>query len=175
MKCVWICLLAAAAAATLAAQPFTSPPATASVTIDGKAIKINYCAPSMHGRKIAGGLVPYGKVWRAGANDATILHTEADLNIGGVAVPKGDYSLYVLPEQNEWKLIVNKKTGQWGINHDGSTTEDPAFDVGRATMTLGKTGPVETFKIGLTEAGPKAGKLQMEWENTVASISFTVK
>jgi Protein of unknown function (DUF2911) len=173
MKRVWICLLAAAA--TLAAQPFTSPAATASVTIDGKAIKVDYHAPSMHGRKIFGGLVPYSKVWRAGANQATLLHTEADLDIGGVAVPKGDYSLYILPEQNEWKLIVNKKTGQWGIVRDGGTSEDPAEDVGRATMQLGKTGPVETFKISLIETGPKAGKLQMEWENTVASVPIAVK
>jgi hypothetical protein len=174
MKRVWMCLLAVAA--SLAAQPYTSPAANASVTIDGKTIKIDYHAPSMHGRKIFGGLVPYGKVWRAGANQATLLHTEADLEIGGVAVPKGDYSLYVLPEENEWKLIINKKTGQWGINRDNSTTDDPAMDVGRATMTLSKaSSPVETWKINLIETGPKAGKIQMEWAETVATVPFTVK
>jgi len=173
VKLFWICLLAGAA--SLAAQPYTSPAASASVTIGGKTVKIDYHAPSMHGRKIMGGLVPFGKVWRAGANQATLLHTDADLDIGGVAVPKGDYSLYVLPEQGQWTLIINKKTGQWGINHDGSSTDDPAQDVGRAKMELAKGGPTETFKISLSEAGAKAGKLQMEWENTVATVAFTVK
>lgn len=173
MKTVCICLLAGAA--TLAAQPFTSPAATASVTISGTTVKVDYHAPSMHARKIFGGLVPYGKVWRAGANQATVLHTDADVTIGGLAVPKGDYSLYVLPEQGQWTLIVNKKTGQWGINRDGSTTDDPAMDVGRVKMELAKGGPAETFKISLTQTGANTGKLQMEWENTVASVLFTVK
>jgi len=173
VKFAWIVLLAGAA--TLAGQPFTSPAANATATIGGATIKIDYNAPSMHGRKIIGGLVPYGKVWRAGANKATLLHTDADLTIGDVAVPKGDYSLYVLVDQTQWTLIINKKTGQWGINHDGTTTEDPALDLGRAKMELSKGGPIETFNISVKETGAKTGKLQMEWENTIATVPITVK
>ncbi|MCL4402101.1 MAG: DUF2911 domain-containing protein, partial [Acidobacteria bacterium] len=91
-----------------------SPPAHSSVTIDGKTIAIDYSAPSMRGRQIFGSLVPYGKVWRTGANKATTLKTDANLNINGLMVPKGEYTLYSIPEPDQWTLIVNKQTGQWG-------------------------------------------------------------
>jgi hypothetical protein len=150
-------------------QPL-SPPAEASVTIGGKAITIKYSAPSMRGRKIFGGLEPYGKVWRAGANAATALHTDADLDLNGLAVPKGDYTLYVWLDENQWQLIVNKQTGQWGTNYDQGQ------DLGRVKMNMSKpAAPVETFKITLSSAGGSAGKLQLEWENTVASVPFKVK
>lgn len=137
-----------------------SPPAEATATIGGKAVAIKYSSPSVKGRKIFGGLVPFGQVWRAGANAATSLHTEADLMIGSLSVPKGDYTLYVLPSEKEWTLIVNKKTGQWGTEYS------EANDLGRAKMTL-KAAPalVESFKISLTDKA-----LTMEWENTVATI-----
>lgn len=147
-----------------------SPPAETSISLDGKKITINYSAPSMRGRKIFGELVPFGKVWRAGANAATALHTEADLDIGGLAVPKGDYTLYVWPEQDQWTLIVNKQTGQWGTNY----SQDQ--DLGRVKMTMSKSPqPVETYKITLGEKGPKAATLRMEWENTIAEVPVTVK
>jgi len=147
-----------------------SPPADTAVTIDGKNITIKYSAPSMRGRQIFGGLVPHGKVWRAGANAATALHTDADLDIGGLAVPKGDYTLFVLPEAEQWTLIVSKETGQWG------TAYKPDNDLGRVKMQVSKAAtPVETFKITLSSAGAKAGKLQMEWENSIATVPFTVK
>jgi hypothetical protein len=150
-------------------QPL-SPPAEASVTIGGKAITIKYSAPSMRGRKIFGGLEPYGKVWRAGANAATALHTDADLDLNGLAVPKGDYTLYVWLDENQWQLIVNKQTGQWGTNYDQGQ------DLGRVKMNMSKpAASVETFKITLSSAGGSAGKLQLEWENTVASVPFKVK
>ena len=88
-----------------------SPPGEASVTFaDGKKVTIKYSRPSMRGRKIYGGLVPYEKVWRTGANAATSLSTDVDLDIGGASVPKGNYTLYSLPSQNGWKLIINKQT-----------------------------------------------------------------
>ncbi|MCL4402275.1 MAG: DUF2911 domain-containing protein [Acidobacteria bacterium] len=147
-----------------------SPPAETSVTIDGKKITINYSAPSMRGRKIFGGLVPYGKVWRAGANAATALTTQADLQMGNLNVPKGSYTLFVLPEENQFQLIVNKQTGQWGLQYDQSQ------DLGRIPMEMGKTAsPVEKFKITLSDEGGNKGLLKMEWENTVASVPFTVK
>lgn len=147
-----------------------SPPAQTAVTIDGKNISIKYSAPSMRGRKIFGGLEQYGKVWRAGANSATALHTDADLDVNGVAVPKGDYTLYVLLDQNQWQLIINKQTGQWGTEYS------QAQDLGRVKMTMSKpSAPVETYKMTLSSTGAKSGKLQLEWENAVASVPFTVK
>src|ERR1041385_6287700 len=104
-----------------------SPPAETSIEIGGKKISIKYSAPSMRGRKIFGGadaLQPDNTVWRAGANNATALHTDADLMIGNVAVPAGDYTLYIFLDPKGWKLIVSKQTKQWGINRDGSTTLD---------------------------------------------------
>ena len=99
-----------------------SPAAETSVTINGKKIAIKYSAPSVRGRKIFGGLVPYGEVWRAGANEATSLTTEANLDINGLKVPAGNYTLYVLPEANQWQLIVNKQTGQWGTVYNQPRT-----------------------------------------------------
>ncbi|MGI8992068.1 MAG: DUF2911 domain-containing protein [Bryobacteraceae bacterium] len=147
-----------------------SPPADTSVTIDGKKIGIEYSAPSMRERKIFGALVPYGQVWRTGANAATTLKTEADLDIGGLQVPKGEYTIYTLPSQSGTMLIVNKQTGQWGTEYSQGQ------DLGRVKMTVSRPpAPVETFKIALSGEGGKKGKLTMAWENTVASVPFTVK
>jgi hypothetical protein len=125
--------------------------------------------------EIFGGLVPFGKVWRAGANQATLLHTDLDLTIGELAVPKGDYSIYILPEEKQWTLIISQQTGQWGINHDGSTTDDPAKELGRVAMKLTKpAAPVETWTIGLAKAGNQ-GTLTFSWANTVATAAFAAK
>src|SRR5579872_1121020 len=100
------------AAATASAQ--SSPPAQASITVAGKKLAIRYSAPSVHGRKIFGdgGLLshdPTYPAWRAGANDATAFHTDAALDIGGVSVPKGDYTLYVwVKNPDAWELILSK-------------------------------------------------------------------
>src|SRR5690349_11346904 len=85
---------------------------------DSKTVTVNYSSPRMKGRQIYGGLVPYGKVWRTGANEATSFVTDADLTIAGVNVPAGKYTMYTLPGQNDWKLIINKQTGQWGTEYD---------------------------------------------------------
>ncbi len=152
-----------------------SPPAETSVTIAGKTISIKYSAPSMRGRKIFGedGIIrkdPTWPVWRAGANSATALHTDADLTIGSLNVPKGDYTLFVLPEAGKWQLIVNKQTGQWGLSYN------KAQDLGRVPMnTTAAPSPIETFYIKLSQAGGNKGKLEMGWENVVASVDLTVK
>lgn len=174
MTRTWMCCLAAGVALA-APQQYTSPAATTTVAFGDKQIRVSYHAPSMHGRQIFGGLVPYGQVWRAGANQATLLHTDVDLTIGSLAVPKGDYSLYILPEEKQWTLIINTQTGQWGITHGGATTEDPAKDLGRVAMKLSKpAAPVETFAITLTKDGTQ-GALATAWENTVATVAFTAK
>lgn len=156
-----------------------SPPMETSATINGKQIWIVYHAPSVKGRKIFGGadaLQPDDSVWRAGADWATVMHTDASLDLGGVAVPPGDYSLYVFLDKGKWQLIINKKVGQWGITRGGATTMEESENVGKAPMTMSKpSAPVEVFKISLSQAGGNKGKLQMEWENVSASVPFTVK
>ena len=117
-----------------------------------------------------GGLVPYGKVWRTGANSATKLTTDAALDIAGLKVPAGAYTLYTLPGESEWMLIVNKQTGQWG------TVYDQAQDLGRVKMTSGHpSAPVEKMSIALTSDGENKGTLRIEWENTSVSVPFTVE
>lgn len=163
-----ISLLSAAALVSAFQRP--SPPADTSTTIDGKNIVIHYSAPSMRGRKIFGGLEPYGRVWRAGANEATSLHTDADLDVEGLKVPKGDYTLFVYLDPKQWKLVVSKATGEWGLDYDASK------DLGRVPMTMSKpSAPIETFKITLNHTAGNKGTLQMAWENTIATVPFTVK
>ena len=171
-----MCVTALLATAGILSAQFSSPPAQTSVTIAGKKLTIKYNAPSVHGRKIFG---PGGRisedgtypVWRAGANDATAFHTDADLDIKGLAVPKGDYTIFVLVGDPEhWKLILNKQTHQWGL------TYNQAMDLGRVDMDMSKPpSKIETFKITLSQAGANAGKLQLEWDNYIASVPFTVK
>jgi hypothetical protein len=148
---------------------YNSPPASAEATVAGKKVSVNYYAPSAHGRKIMGNLVPFGEVWCTGANWATKLTTEADLQAGALKLPKGSYSLWTLPELNEWTLIVNRETGQFHLNYD------PSMDFGRTKMDV-KTLPekVETFRIEVRDEGGNKGRLALIWENTEASVPLTV-
>jgi hypothetical protein len=156
-----------------------SPPAETSVTINGKQIWIVYHAPSVRGRKIFGGagaLQPDDSVWRLGADQATFLHTDADLQINKLKVSKGEYTLFAALDKGKWQLIVNKQTGQWGIKRDGSANRDDSNDVGRTPMTMSKAKTlVEKQTITLSSAGKNKGKLQIEFENVVASVQFTAK
>ena len=170
-----ICAALIAAASLAWAQ---SPAATESKTIGGKTISIKYCSPRVNGRVgkiftkdgLVGGDQTY-PVWRAGANDATAFDTAADLDIGGLNVPKGHYTLYVdITDPNNWQLIVNKQTGQWGL------TYNKAQDLGRVKMTMGKPpAPIENLKYTIADAGGGKGRLELAWENHVASVPFTVK
>lgn len=153
-----------------------SPPAQTSVTLSGKTISIHYSAPSVRGRKIfgPGGLLsndPTYPAWRAGANSATSLHTDADLDIGGLTVPKGDYTIYAwVADPENWQLIINKETGQWGLSYNAK------MDLGRVKMTMSKPPSlIETYKMTLSGTGPKTGKLQLEWERHIASVPITLK
>jgi hypothetical protein len=153
-----------------------SPPAQASVAVGGKKITIQYSAPSVRGRQIFGdrGLLsrdPTYPAWRAGANSATSFHTDADLDIGGLSVPKGDYTLYCwVKNPDAWELIINRETGQWGLSYDAKR------DVGRVKMAMSKPpAKIESYKMTLSSTGPKAGKLQLEWDNYIASVPITVK
>jgi hypothetical protein len=106
-----------------------SPPATATGKIGTAAIAIDYSSPSVKGRKIFGGLVPYDKVWRAGANEATIFQTDKDITVEGKKLPAGKYSFFATPGENEWTIFFNSETGQWGDKQGGDANMDPAKTV----------------------------------------------
>ena len=138
-----------------------------SVDLDGKTVTVKYSAPSMKGRKIFGAVVPYNQAWKIGETAPAALHTDADLAFYGMMVPKGDYSLYVLVDASKWQLIVNKQTGPKAL------TYNPKLDVGRVTMTMGKApAPIEKCKLTLTKSAAMAAKLELSWENTVATVPF---
>ena len=152
-----------------------SPGAEASATIAGKPITITYSSPSVRGRQIFGdgGVVSKDTtypVWRAGANAATTLQTGVNLDIAGLNVPAGTYTLYVVvKDPANWKLIVNKQTGQNGDSYDAS------MDLGRVDMKMEKPkAPVEKLKYTVTASG-NTGKLQLEWENHIASVPIRAK
>jgi hypothetical protein len=153
-----------------------SPPETATGKIGNATLVIKYCAPSVRGRQIfgEGGQVmhdPTAPIWRAGANDATAFHTDEDLNVGGLAVPKGDYTLYVnVKNPDAWELVINKQTGQWGTEYDA------AKDLGRAKMDMKKPpAPIEVLKYTISSTGENKGTIQLAWENHVASVPVTAK
>ncbi len=145
-----------------------SPPETATGTVAGSTITINYSSPAVKGRKIWGDLVPYDKVWRLGANEATIFETSKDIMVEGKKLPAGKYSLYAIPGENQWTFIFNSKTGQWGIKNDGSTTEDPANDVLRVTAKPMKSSTFnERMKFVVNGSG-----FTLEWENLKVPVSI---
>jgi len=148
---------------------YTSPPESVTADVAGDHIRIDYYAPSAHGRKVMGGLVRYGKVWCTGANWATKITTEAGLKIGDLTLPKGSYSIWTLPDEKEWMLIINRQTGQFHLNYD------PSQDFGRTKMDLKTlTDPVDTFRIEVRPNEGNQGTLALLWEKTEASIPFTV-
>lgn len=145
-----------------------SPHETASATIDGATISITYGRPYMKGRKIMGGLVPHGAVWRTGADEATTLVTDKALRFGSTHVPAGTYTLYTLPDEKAWKLIINRQTGQAGTEYH------PERDLARIDMHVGSTSvPVEQLTLALTDT-PAGGELTLQWERTEAKVAFSV-
>lgn len=148
-----------------------SPPGEATLKFDdGKTVSIQYSRPSMRGRKIFGELVPYGEVWRTGANAATSMKTDVALNIGGASVPAGSYTLYTLPGASGWKLIINQQTGQWGTEYN------QARDLARVDMKVAsRPSPLEQFTISFDKTGGTSATLKLEWDTTVASVEVKEK
>jgi hypothetical protein len=145
-----------------------SPPATATGKVMGATITINYSSPGVKGRKIWGDLVPYDKVWRAGANEATIFETDKAIKVEGKSLPAGKYSLYAIPGEKEWVIIFNSKTGQWGVKDDESTSEEPANDVLRVTVKPEKSAASnERMKYVIDKNG-----FALEWENLKVPVSI---
>src|SRR5229473_1630148 len=143
-----------------------SPPAKATCNLaGGKTITVDYSSPRMKGRKIFGELVPYGKVWRAGANEATTFVANTDVTVGGKAVPAGSYTIFTIPNEDKWTLVISKKTGEWGDPYPGETD-----DFARVDMKISKLpSPVENFTIGFEQAGSTC-TMHLDWETTRASI-----
>ncbi len=149
------------------------PSPTGSATFDlggGRTIKTNYSSPRMKGRKIYGALVPFGQVWRAGANEATTFVTTSDVVVGGKKVPAGSYTIFTIPGADKWTLIINKKTGEWGIPYKYENDE-----LARVDMKVSKLpAPLENFTIAYDKSGSGC-TLRMDWETTRASVDITTK
>jgi hypothetical protein len=144
-------------------------------------VTIDYGQPHARGRAIVGTVVPLDAVWRTGANEATSLTTDVDLTIGGVAVPKGSYTLYTLPSRVGWKLIINKNTGQWGTDYL------PEHDLARVDLRLRQLrDPLDSFSIWLVpdvernaqggiSGGLARGVLRLAWGDVELSTDWTVR
>jgi DUF2911 family protein len=150
-----------------------SPAASASCDLGGgKTIKTDYSSPRMKGRKIYGGLVPFGEVWRTGANEATTFVTTADIVVGGKAVPAGSYTIFTVPTADKWTLIINKKTGEWGIPYKYESNELARVDMKVSKLEL--PSPVENFTITYDKSATGC-TLLMDWEKTRASVDISAK
>jgi hypothetical protein len=149
-----------------------SPLDSVSFTVSGQPVKVCYGRPSSRGRVMLGGKdVPYGKIWRTGANEPTIFFAAIPLTVAGLRVDPGVYSIYTVPGPKEWQIIVNRSTSQWG-KEDEYTDAIRAKEVGRAKVKSESTGtPVETFTIRAEPKGSKAD-LVLEWEKTRVRIPF---
>jgi hypothetical protein len=130
---------------------------------------VDYGRPSKRGRVIFGGIIPWNEVWRAGANEATQLITNRNLEIGNNLLPAGRYTLWIIPTPTAWTLIVNNETDQWGTDYKQS------FDRFRIPLTLSTLSPpVEKFTIAIDQAGSE-GVIRFRWDTTEASVPFAVR
>jgi hypothetical protein len=173
LLCCTALILFAGSAPSLARQgdeALLSPPEKASCTFpDGKTIKVDYSSPRIRGRRIFGSLVPYGEVWRAGANEATTFVTNAPVAVQQKLVPAGSYTIFTLPTQNKWTLIISKETGEWGIPYPGEKS-----DFARVDMQVAKLpSRLENFTISF-DKGDRC-TMRLDWETTRASVDITEK
>jgi hypothetical protein len=167
----------------MAQQKRVSPHETISAVIDGNRVMVVYGRPytkdprTGENRKIWGDLVPYGKIWRTGADEATLLITQKPIVMGETTIPAGAFTLWTLPnEDGTAKLVVNKQIGQWGVGREPKQAYDDALDVGRIDLkkeALDK--PVDQFTIAVEKGASGGGVLKMMWESTQFSVPFTVK
>lgn len=148
-----ILLIGSLSAQAQEARP--SPPATAKATVGGTTVTINYSQPAVKGRTVWGGLVPYGSVWRTGANEATTIEVSADINVGGKTLKKGKYSLFTIPGKDEWTIIINAVSDQWG-----AFSYDKTKDAMRFTAKPGDSKMNERFTITISDSGTAS----LAWE-----------
>ena len=159
------------AATACSQEKAASPAASASCDLGGgKTITTEYHSPRLKGRKMIGGVNPYGQVWRTGANEATTFVTTANLNIGGKDIPAGNYTIFTVPNPDKWTFIINKKTGEWGIPYKYESDE-----LARIDMKVSKLpSPVENFTIAYDKTGSGC-TLRLDWDTTRASVDITAK
>jgi Protein of unknown function (DUF2911) len=168
---ILLTLLSSIAAVAQMGKSRPSPPASTTCDLGGgKTIKTDYSSPRMKGRKIYSDLVPFGEVWRTGANDSTTFVPSADVVVGGKTVPAGSYTIFTVPTADKWTLIVNKKTGEWGIPYKYESDE-----LARVDMKVSKLpSPVEDFTIAYDKSGSGC-TLRLDWETTRASVDISAK
>jgi hypothetical protein len=154
------------AQADKAARPSPAAKATCALA-DGKTITVDYSSPRAKGRKIYGSLVPYGQVWRTGANEATTFVTTSDVMVGGTHVPAGSYTIFTIPNKDKWTLVISKKTGEWGTEYPG-----PGNDLARIEMKASALpAAIENFTIAFDKTSGGCA-LRMDWETTRASVDI---
>lgn len=173
MRIAFMPLFALVITAMSFAQTGNRPSPAASATCDlggGKTIKTDYSSPRAKGRKIFGELVPYGKVWRTGANEASTFVPSTDVVVGGKNLPAGNYTIFTVPNADKWTLIINKKTAEWGIPYKYESDE-----LARIDMKVSKLpSPMENFTISYEKSG-NGCTMNIEWETTRASVDITAK
>lgn len=145
-----------------------SPHVRTEWTVDGAAVSIEYGRPYLKNRTIGKDVAPYGSIWRAGADEATTLKTDKSLKFGSLSVPAGTYTLWVVPGEKEWELVVSKATGQWGTQYKEGA------DLGRVPMTVGKAKSASEQLTWAIDDTPKGGTLRLDWGTSSASVPFTV-
>lgn len=151
-----------------AQKPLLSPPQVASLTLHGQTLQVKYNSPSMRGRVIYGNIVPYGKVWRTGANPATTLITPISLHIGNLLVPAGTYTMYTLPGEDHWDLIINRQTGQWGTEYHQDR------DLGRVKMDQDSIStPQEVMSISFDHVEKDSAVMHIRWEKKDESVKIS--
>jgi len=142
---------------------------------DDLTVKVMYNRPYKKGRDIFGGLVPYDKVWRTGANEATTFETNKDLLIEGAILKKGKYSIWTIPGENTWKVIFNLQYGQWGVNSDGDANRDPENDVLSVDIqAVQQERQFEQFTIAFEKVGEEA-EMVLLWDKTLVAVPFSYK
>ncbi len=162
-----LCTLTSSVTTHAQDRKILSPRDSVIFAVDTNSIAISYSRPSMRGRVIMGDLVPWGRVWRTGANQATHLRTTFDMILGGVPVPRGTYTLWTIPGQKGWTMVLNKQTGQWGTQYDERQ------DLARFPVAVRRiTAPVDTFTISIERSKGIAGSIILRWENTRVSVPF---
>ncbi len=162
-----IAVLLVAGYAVMSYTSKLSPPATVENTHNGLNVKVVYCQPYKKGRVIFGDLVPYGEVWRTGANESTKISFGQDVNVAGKPIPKGDYTLWTIPTATGWTAIFNKETGQWGTSYDEKE------DVLRVPIVSQVHSPMaEQFTMAFAPNG-NGTDLKLFWDQTEAIIPIT--
>lgn len=167
--CLTLGLMAALGSAQMDKAARPSPAAKTSCAVgEGKTITVDYSSPRAKGRKIYGGLVAYGEVWRAGANEATTFMTTTDLMVGGQHVPAGNYTIFTIPNKDKWTLVVSKKTGEWGVPYPGADQDLVRVDMKVSALPAA----VENFTIAFDKSAGGC-TLRMDWEKTRASVDIS--